>query len=113
MIGYISGKILDISTHHILILPSSGVGYEILISELTYAELVSVQQVEMYIYHHVTENSQALFGFLTLEEKKIFIELIKISGVGGKVALLLLSLGVEKLITSVQLADHKTIESVK
>ena len=113
MIGYISWKILDVSSHHILILPDSWVGYEILIGELTYGELIANEEASLYIYHHLTENSQALFGFLSLEEKKIFTELIKISGVGGKVALLLLSLGVNKLIQSIQLWDSKTIESVK
>jgi Holliday junction resolvasome RuvABC DNA-binding subunit len=33
----------------------------------------------MYIYHHITENNQSLFGFLEKAEKKVFTELIKIS----------------------------------
>jgi len=98
MIGYISGKILDISSHSILLLTRSGVGYDIGISELSYGELVGREEAELYIYHQVTETSEAMYGFLSLEEKKIFTELIKISGVGGKIALLLLSLGTEKLI---------------
>ena len=113
MIGYISGKILDISLHNVLLLTHSGVGYDIGISELNYGELVGRDEAELYIYHQVTESTQALYGFLTLDEKKIFIELIKISGVGGKVALLLLSLGIETLISSVQMGSNKTIESVK
>jgi len=36
----------------------------------------------MYIYHHITENDQTLFGFVEQEEKQVFRELIKISGVG-------------------------------
>ena len=92
MIGYITGKILDISDTSILILPESGVGYEISINELTFSKLVLREETSLYIYHHITENNQSLFGFETLEEKKLFTELLKISGVGGKVALQILLL---------------------
>jgi Holliday junction DNA helicase RuvA len=40
------------------------------------------KEIELFIYHNITDNSQALYGFLTREEKEIFEELIKISGVG-------------------------------
>lgn len=113
MIGFISWKILDISLHNILLLPSSGVGYDIGISELSYWELVGREEAELYIFHQVTESTQALYGFPSLEEKKIFTELIKISGVGGKVALLLLSLWVQRLLSAIQSGDNKTIEGVK
>jgi Holliday junction DNA helicase RuvA len=113
MIGYITGKILEISEHSILILPESGVGYEIGINEITFASLVGSEEVELYVYHHITEGGQSLFGFETLEEKKLFTELIKISGVGGKVAQQILSLGKHRLIEAVQQDDKKTIEGIK
>ncbi len=113
MIAYITGKILDISETAILILPESGVGYEVGINELTFSKLVLREEVSLYIYHHITENNQSLFGFETLEEKKLFTELLKISGVGGKVALQILLLGNERLIEAVQNEDKVTIESIK
>jgi len=113
MIGYISGKILEITDHSVLILPEGGVGYEIGINEITFANLAIREDTALYIYHHITEGGQSLFGFETLEEKRLFTELIKISGVGGKVALQILSLGKNRLISAVQEDDKRTIESIK
>lgn len=113
MIGYIHGKILDISEHMILLLPESGVGYEVGISSISFANIAWRDEASLYIYHHITESGQALFGFESLEEKWLFSELMKISGVGGKVALQILSLGKDRLIDAVQSDDKKTIESVK
>ena len=92
MIAYISGKILEISETSVTLLPESGVGYEVGINELTFSKLVLREEASLYIYHHITENNQSLFGFETLEEKKLFTELLKISGIGGKVGLQILML---------------------
>lgn len=113
MIGYILGRILDISDSSILILPEWWVGYEIGINEITFANFQGKQEAELYVYHYIVESGQALFWFESLEEKKLFTELIKISGVGWKVALQILSLGKNRLIEAVQSDDKKTIEGIK
>lgn len=113
MIGYISGKILEVSDTNILILTESWVGYEIGINEISFATLATREDAELYVYHHITEWAQSLFGFTTIEEKQLFTELIKISGVGWKVALQILSLWKHRLIEAVQNDDKKTIESIK
>lgn len=113
MIGYISGKILEVSDTLVLILTHSGVGYEIGINEVTFASLATKEQADLYIYYHITEAGQSLFGFESLDEKQLFTELIKISGVGGKVALQIMSLGKHRLIEAVKWDDKKTIESIK
>ena len=113
MIGYISGEIQEISDTSVLILTASWVGYEIGINEITFASLATREEVELYVYHHITEWAQSLFGFETLEEKQLFTELIKISGVGGKVAQQILSLGKSRLIQAVSSDDKKIIESIK
>ena len=113
MIGYISGKILEITDSSILIVTSSWLGYELGINEITFASLATKEQTELYVYHHITENNQALFGFETLEEKKLFTQLLKISGVGGKVALQILSLGKHRLIDAIKTDDKASIESIK
>ena len=113
MIGYIQGKIIDIDMTECVILTSGWVGYTIQINELIYARVALEENIEFHIYHHRTENSEALFGFLEKNDKTVFTELIKISWVGWKVAMLILTLWVEKLIWSVQMADNKAIEGVK
>jgi Holliday junction DNA helicase RuvA len=82
MIGYLKGKIIQINEKEILILTESGVGYKAIINELAFAKLSEEKEAEIFIYHHKTENSENLFGFLNSEEEMIFKELIKISGIG-------------------------------
>lgn len=113
MIGYISGKIIDLQHHTITILPESGVGYEIGINESIFAQATWLEKIDLFVHHHITENSQSLFGFIDSFEKTIFRELIKISGVGWKVAMQILTLGVHTLVTAVKNEDNKTIESIK
>ena len=113
MIWYIQGEIKDISEQNILIITSSWVWYEIHINEKTYGNLVGKTETELYIYHNITENNQSLFWFINTEEKKMFSELIKISGVWWKVAQNILSLWAEKLSHAVMLEDKATIESIK
>ncbi|MDQ7010085.1 MAG: Holliday junction branch migration protein RuvA [Candidatus Gracilibacteria bacterium] len=113
MIAYLKGKIMELTFNKVVILPNSGVGYEIFISELVYSGLQGLEEIELFIYHHRTENSQILFGFIEKEEKQIFEELIKVNGVGGKVALNILSIGINRLIEAIKSSDNKTIESIK
>lgn len=113
MIAYISGKVLDISENNVLVMPHSGLGYEISINELTYSKIVMQEDVDLFLYHHISEATQALYGFVELEEKKIFLELIKISGIGGKVALSILSLGIDYIVQAVQNEDKAAVEQIK
>lgn len=113
MIAYLKWKIIDLEFNKTIILTNSGVGYEVLISELVYSNLQGLDEVDLFIYHHRTENSQLLFGFIEKEEKQIFEELIKVNWVGWKVALNILSIWINRLIESIKTADNKTIESIK
>jgi len=113
MIAYLKWKIIELQSNKVVILVNSGVGYEVLISELVYSNLQGLEEIELFIYHHRTENSQILFGFIEKEEKQIFEELIKVNGVWWKVALNILSIWILRLIEAIKTADNKTIESIK
>ncbi len=113
MIAYLQGKIIDISNTSLVLLTESGVGYELGIHEWLFQKFATLEEADLHVYHHITESTQSLFAFATLEEKKVFIELIKISWVGWKVAMLLLSLGIDTLLSAIQLSDTKVKESVK
>ncbi|MDP2090045.1 MAG: Holliday junction branch migration protein RuvA [Candidatus Gracilibacteria bacterium] len=113
MIAYLKGKILELNFNSLIILTDAGVGYDVGINELTYSKLGLESEAGLFIYHHITENYQSLFGFIEPEEKKVFSELIKISGVGGKVAMQILSLGIERLLFAIKGEDNKTIEGIK
>lgn len=113
MISYITWKIIDLDFTNMTILTNSWVGYEVLINELTYSKFATMEEVELFIYHYKTENSENLFWFIEKEEKKVFGELIKISWIGWKVAMQILSLWIERLIMAIKWEDNKTIESIK
>ena len=69
-----------------------GVGYELLIPMSTYDQLGGVgDSVDVYVYTQVREDAITLFGFASPQEKRLFEALIGVSGVGGKLALSVLS----------------------
>lgn len=113
MLSYIKWNIKNIETTSAIILPESWVWYEIIINERMYANICDKQEVELFLFHSISENGQTLFWFLTLEERSLFKELIKISGVWGRVAQNILSLWASRLKIAILEDDKKTIESIK
>lgn len=94
MIGYLKGNLIQKSPNQVL-LDIGGVGYCAWIPLSTYFKLGEVdEKVELFVYTHLTDNSLALYGFSTEEERDIFLKLIGISGIGPKLALNILS-GIE------------------
>lgn len=91
MIGYIRGIILKKQPPMIMI-EVHGIGYEVITSMMTYEKLGALNQpIELYTHFLVREDSQILYGFFAELERKIFRLLIKVNGIGPKVALSLLS----------------------
>jgi len=113
MISYLKWNIIELDFSKVSILTSGGVWYEVFINELIYAKLSLKEIAELFIYHHRTENSQSLFWFIEKDEKDIFTQLIKISWVGWKVAMLILWLWINRLVEAISYEDNKTIESIK
>jgi Holliday junction DNA helicase RuvA len=94
MIGYLKGKVVKKQPDKV-ILDVQGVGYSVGIPLSTYLRLGDTgQDIELYIYTHVTDSSLALFGFSEEADKELFLKLIGISGIGPKIALNILS-GIE------------------
>lgn len=113
MIAYLKWKIINLESNKVVILTYSGVGYEVLISDLVSVHLQWLEEIEIFIYHHRTENFQFLFWFIEKEEKQIFEELIKVNWIGWKVALNIMSIWIAKLVNAINSTDNKTIESIK
>ena len=115
MIAYLKWEIIGLEFSKVVILTSGGVGYDVLINEINFSKIQNENRknLELFIYHHRTENSQLLFGFLEKDEKIIFEELIKINWVWGKVALNILSIWIYRLSKAIASWDNKTIESIK
>lgn len=110
MIGWLTGKIAH-RLEDSLILDVGGVGYQVTLSNL---EDYSVNDsLQFWIYTHVREDTLQLFGFLTLKEKHFFLALIKISGIGPKMAMQILSgTTINQLIIYIENEDIKSLTSL-
>ena len=91
MIGRLNGILLEKQPPFILV-DVNGVGYECQAPMNTIYNLPEINQsVILHTHLSVSENSHTLFAFYSLEERKLFRELIKVNGVGPKLALAILS----------------------
>ena len=110
MIGSLNGLIISKRPSEVL-LEVNGIGYEIYIPLSTSFKLPSVDQTVQLLTHLIVrEDQHTLYGFITEDERKLFRALIKISGVGAKLALTILSgINVEGFIRSVQMQDVDTL----
>ena len=90
MIALVRGKLAYKSIDHVII-DVGGVGYRLSIPLSTFYSLPETGEVNLFTHTHVREDALLLYGFLTLEEKELFVTLIGISGVGPKLAVNILS----------------------
>lgn len=90
MIARLRGSIVEKSDTDIII-DCQGVGYTASISLATAEALNDEGDVTIFTYLAVREDALQLFGFATREERDVFLQLISISGIGGRTALALLS----------------------
>lgn len=103
MIGFLSGK-SEVLANSVLI-HTGGIGYEVFVGESILSSLSNEDSAKLYIYTHVKEDEISLFGFVSLKERELFLELLAISGVGPKTALAIVNKGAAELIHAVQTAD--------
>ena len=91
MFAYIRGKLVFKNNENTII-DVGGVGYSLQTPYSTYVSLPELEsEVKLYTYMAVREDNVSLFGFYSLEEKKIFEQLISVSGIGPKLAVGVLS----------------------
>ncbi|MDH5326344.1 MAG: Holliday junction branch migration protein RuvA [Gammaproteobacteria bacterium] len=113
MIGRLRGKLL-VKQAPDLILDVGGVGYEISAPMTTFYRLPEVgAEVTLHTHLLVREDAQLLYGFISETDKLLFRTLIKVSGVGAKLALALLSgLSAEEIAATVQRNDVARLTAV-
>ena len=106
MIGHLKGKIISKSPPEVL-LEVQGIGYEVLCPMSTIYELDNLSDdVLLFTHLSIKEDAHTLFGFITKDEKNVFRELIRVNGVGPKVALAILSnLSVHSLVDCISTED--------
>ncbi len=91
MISRLSGTLLEVNPPHVVI-DVGGVGYEVEVPNSVLDGLPQVGQPVVLLTHfQVTQDHQSLYGFATTRERTLFRQLLKISGIGAKLALTILS----------------------
>ncbi|MBO4251343.1 MAG: Holliday junction branch migration protein RuvA [Clostridia bacterium] len=113
MIGYLKGELIY-AEEGVAVLDVNGVGYEINCSGAAYRDIINNRGGEVYIYTAVKEDGISLYGFNTKDEKKLFLKLISVSGVGPKMGIAVLSaLTVDDLTLKIATGDVKGLSGVK
>jgi len=113
MIGRIQGTLVSVHPPRLLV-DCQGVGYEIDVPMSTLYQLPEVnQKITLLTHFQVREDAQQLFGFATETEREAFRQLIKISGVGSRTALAILSgMSVNELAQAIALQEADRLTQV-
>ena len=90
MFGYIKGIVKIINTNNIII-DNNGIGYIINVPN-PYSYKIG-EEYMIYLYNHLREDENTLYGFKTIEEKDLFLKLINVKGLGPKTALPMFATG--------------------
>lgn len=112
MIGCLIGEVLALEAPTV-ILNVNGIGYEVDTPLSTFCQLQKGQKITLWTHLAVREDAQLLYGFLDLREKTFFRTLLKVNGVGPKMALGILStLSADLLIQTIEHDDINTLVKV-
>lgn len=113
MIGRLRGSLAEKQPPH-LVLDVNGVGYEVEVPMTTLYRLPHVgETVTLHIHLVVREDAHLLYGFYEKRERELFRELIRLNGVGPKLALALMSgLEVDELVRCVQAQDTSALTRI-
>lgn len=112
MIGCLMGEVFALETSTVL-LNVNGVGYEVDTPLSTFCQLQKGQKITLWTHLVVREDAQQLYGFMEAQEKTIFRTLLKVNGVGPKMALAILStFSVDMLVHTIEHDDLGTLTKV-
>ncbi len=114
MFNYIEGKIVEKQDGYI-VLDCNNIGYEIQVSEHTLNSIEYLNEmVKILTYMQVREDGITLYGFISREEKNMFLKLISVSGIGPKMAIGILSgITVNDLVSAILRQDVKMLCTIK
>jgi holliday junction DNA helicase RuvA len=95
MIALLKGQV-ELLQRPFVIIDVNGVGYKVLLPDSVYSKLILGEKTKIFTYTYVREDALDLFGFLEVEDLKLFENLLTVSGVGPKTALNIFSFGGRK-----------------
>jgi holliday junction DNA helicase RuvA len=107
--GVISEKMADM-----VVLDVRGVGYGLQVTVEDFGRLANGEQAKLYVHEHIREQAYDLFGFVLLDTKKLFEQLLGVKNVGPKVALAVLDIGTAPAVRgAIAAGDVKLLQSAK
>jgi len=110
MISWLSGLVQDLDPSGSVVLNVNGVGYEVFVSMQTLCTMKTGEQSSLQIHSHVREDQFTLFGFSDAKERTLFRSLNKVSGIGAKTALNLMSgMNATDLMQAIENSDDVAI----
>jgi holliday junction DNA helicase RuvA len=113
MIAHLAGKLLSKQPNQVIV-DVNGVGYEVHVPLSTFYEVGEIgSPVQLRIYTHVREDTIALFGFKSAEEKSMFEQVTSISGIGPKLGITILSgMPVDELVAAIRQSNLARLTSI-
>jgi len=114
MITYLDGKLVHKDPAYVII-DVGGVGYEAKISLQTYSALQGDEErCKLHTYLSIREDAHTLFGFHEIDERKLFLDLTSVSGIGPSTALVMLSsLSASEIRQAILSENLRVIQSIK
>lgn len=111
MIGYLKGTILSKSKDSVIVVIDN-IGYEVSAPVPVLEKLQVGEEQELFTHEYLRENARELYGFSTRNELQLFHDLMKVSGVGPKSALNVMSLGATRIREAITKGDAGILASV-
>ena len=106
LMGVVAEKGMDA-----VVLDVGGVGYGLLVTAEDHGRVSSGERVKLYVYEHIRENAHDLYGFVGLDAKQLFEQLLGVNGVGPKMALNVLNTGsANDVRVAIASGDTKSIQ---
>ena len=113
MISFLCGVVVDIDASMVVV-DVNGVGYKVNISLRTFSKIKDLEKIRVYTHLNIKDDAHTLYGFYNKRERKTFIDLISISGVGPSTAIIILSsLSADELKLAIVDSDVNKIKSIK
>ncbi|MDQ0969263.1 Holliday junction DNA helicase RuvA [Flavobacterium sp. W4I14] len=113
MYAYIDGK-LTFKNPAYVVVEAGGIGYHINISLNTYSALADAEKCKLYTWLHVKEDAHTLYGFADEGERRLFLHLISVSGIGPNTGRMILSsITPVEIQTAIVKADLPLIQRIK
>lgn len=112
MIGFLKGQIFEMNEDSI-VLNVNNVGYDVHVSTQTLSQIGVGQELSVLVHTVVREDAFLLFGFLSSAEKRLFLSLLKVNGVGPKLAMNVLSgAPLSRIVEFIENSDVKGLTSL-